>query len=218
MISVALCCLLTSGAVLQQVSPPLQLVRAQGLWVGKYEVTQSQYLSFVKDSGYDGSEHPSSKASEPFLNDWKNGLPPGGKEKYPVCNLNWHHAQAFCVWLAQKSDRPVRLLTDAEWTLVASRKEGRVYPWGDQFDIKRCNTGTPDDGYSEAAPVGSFPLGATPEGVHEMAGNIWEWSADGHLRGGPWCMGPDTVLCAKIAREDQDRCDDKFGFRVCVAD
>lgn len=204
------------------VQPPIDLVAIKGhgsvhgFKIGKTEVTVAQYAAFVKDTGYDGGEHGSSKEIEPFLNGWMNGRPPEGRDKHPVCNLNWHNAQAFCDWLARKSGRAVRLPSDAEWTLAAAGPEGRTFPWGEAWDIQKCNSGTPDDGFAEAAPVGSFPKGATPEGVLDMAGNIWEWTADKSLRGGPWCMGEESCRTAFVAREDTERCDDKFGFRVCV--
>lgn len=204
------------------VHPPIELISISGhgavnpFLIAKYELTKAQFRCFIRETGYDGSAFPSSKPSEPFLNEWHHGTYPKGQDLYPVCNLNWHHAKAFCEWLAKKSGRPVRLPTDAEWTLAAAGPTGRRYPWGNAWEAGRCNTGTPADGFAESAPVGSFPTGATPEGVHDMAGNIWEWTAEGHLRGGPWCMGPETVQCATIAHEDAERCDDKFGFRIVV--
>lgn len=204
------------------VDPPIELVAIPGsgsirpFKIGKYEITKAQFRAFIRETGYDGSEFPTSKPTEPFLKGWKDGRFPKGQDRYPVCYVNWHHAKAFCAWLAQKSGRPVRLPTDAEWTLAAAGQEGRKYPWGNTWDLKKCNSGTSEDGFSEAAPVGSFPKGKTPEGVFDMAGNIWEWSAEGHLRGGPWCMGPETVLCAFVAQENTERCDDKFGLRICV--
>ncbi len=210
--------------LITSVEPPIKLVSIKGhgpvqsFKIGRFEVTKAQFRCFIKETGFDGSAFPSSKPSETFLNEWKRGTYPKGQDRLPVCNLNWHHAKAFCAWLARKSGRPVRLPSNAEWTLAAAGIEGRRYPWGNDWDLKRCNSGTREDGFSLSAPVGSFPLGKTPEGVHDMAGNIWEWSAEGHLRGGPWCMGPETVLCAKIADEGIDRCDDKFGMRICVAD
>lgn len=204
------------------VAPPIELIAIVGkgavrpFLIAKYELTKAQFRCFIRETGYDGSASPSSKSSEPFLNEWRNGSYPKGQDRYPVCNVNWHHAQAFCEWLAKKSGRPVRLPTDAEWTLAAAGTSGRKYPWGNTWEAGRCNTATSADGFAESAPVGSFPKGLTPEGVHDMAGNIWEWTADGHLRGGPWCMGPEAVLCATIAREDTERCDDKFGLRIAV--
>lgn len=206
------------------VSPPIDLVLIKGhgavrdFRIGKTEVTMKQFEAFVKDTGYNGEDFPSSKGSEPFLMDWKAGKPPAGKGRHPVCYLNWHHAKAYCAWLARKSGLDVHLPTDAQWTLAAAGKEGRAYPWGNDWDPKRCNWGDEGkvDGWVESAPVGSFPKGATPTGLLDMAGNIWEWSAEGHLRGGPWCMDKSTVLCSVIAREDTERCDDKFGFRIAV--
>jgi len=203
-------------------APPIELVRiaAHGntptFWIARTELTHAQFAAFVRATGYDGSDQPSSKPTEPFLHDWRDSAPPADRAAYPVCYLNVHHARAFCAWASRATGRTVRLPTDAEWGLAARGPEGRTFPWGDEWDPQRCNSGTPDDGFAEAAPVGSFPRGATPEGVLDLAGNIWEWTEDAHLRGGPWCMGPDTVRSDFVAHEDPERADDKFGMRVVV--
>lgn len=203
--------------------PELELVLIQPgagvtrpFWIGRFEVTNAQFAAFIAATGYDGSDHPSSKPTESFLAHFRAGRPPAGEDRHPACNLNLHHARAYCRWLSERTGRRVRLPTDAEWELAATGGTGRCYPWGDAWDPRRCNWGSPDDGFPASAPVGSFAAGATPEGVHDLAGNIWEWTADGHLRGGPWCMGEATVRCAVVAREDVDRADDKFGLRIVV--
>ena len=91
----------------------------------------------------------------------------------------------------------MRLPTDAEREWVACGAAGRVYPWSNAWDSRRCNGGDPGevDGYADSAPVGSFPAGATPRGVHDLASDTWEWSANKLLRGGPWCLGVDSVRC-----------------------
>ncbi|MBL9078404.1 MAG: SUMF1/EgtB/PvdO family nonheme iron enzyme [Planctomycetes bacterium] len=204
-------------------APPIELIHVPGhgttnpFWLARTELTYAQFAPFVQATHYDGSDHPSSRPSEDFLQDWNgNPTPPPDRLDHPVCYLNVHHARAFCVWASRTTGCTVRLPTDAEWELAARGPEGRTFPWGDEWDLQRCNSGTPDDGFAGSAPVGSFPRGATPEGVLDLAGNIWEWTAEGHLRGGPWCMGPDTVKSAFVAREDTERADDKFGFRVVV--
>lgn len=184
--------------------------------ISRHEVTHAQYAAFVQATKYDGSDHPSSKPSEPFLASWTNGVFPPGKAAHPVCNVNWHHAQAFCDWLSRLCGRRIRLPSNAEWTWAARGAAGRKYPWGNTWDPKRCNWGDNGavDGFAESAPVGAFPAGATPEGVLDMAGNIWEWTAERHLRGGPWCLAPERLQSDQIAEEDPERADDKFGFRV----
>ena len=204
----------------------LQLVRIepgrsvrQPFLISTHEITNAQYELFVDATGYDGSDSPSSKPSERFLDYWRDGDCPPELRDYPVCRINWHHAQAFCEWLSVESDARVRLPTDAEWEWAARGDVGRIYPWGDQWDPTRCNWGDDGriDGFVESAPVGSFPGGATPQGVLDMAGNIWEWTAEKSLRGGPWCMNdPALVRAHHKAHEDPQRADDKFGFRVVV--
>lgn len=191
---------------------------AHGFWIGRFEVTQAQFAAFVAATGYDGSEAASSKSTEPFLADWRDGQPPAGQERHPVCQINWHHATAFCRWLSQRTGRTVRLPTDAEWLWAARGDSQRTYPWGNDWEPTRCNWGESGsvDGYKASAPVGSYPTGANPAGLHDLAGNIWEWSRDRHLLGGPWCMGPDKVRLDFVAREDAMRADDKFGLRIVV--
>ncbi len=198
--------------------------RGQGFFLSQFEITNAQYIEFVRATGYDGSDHPSSKATEAFLAHVKDGVCPPELLDHPACNLNWHHAVAFCEWLAAESGVPVRLPTDAEWQWAASGREGRAYPWGDRWDPTRCNWGDNtggdrfglEDDWSASAPVGSFPTGATPEGVQDMAGNIWEWTTEGHLRGGPWCLDPGMMRCDRIGDEGVDQANDKFGFRILV--
>ena len=170
----------------------------RAFYIGKFEITNAQYAAFVLETGYDGSDHPSSKPTEQFLDYWTDGLYAPDLLDHPVTRINWHRAQAFCGWL--------------------SRKPGRVYPWGDEWDPRRCNWGDPGeiDGCAKSAPVGSFAAGATPEGVHDLAGNIWEWSASKVLRGGPWCLDAESVRCEWKGCEDPQRADDRFGFRVEV--
>lgn len=193
-------------------------------YVGKYEVTNDQYLVFLNASGYDGSDHPSSKPAEPFFYNWRkdkkyidrlNGVPQG-EGNYPACYLNWYHAKAFCDWLSKETGKTVRLPTAEEWKFVAAGKENRQYPWGNQWDPKRCNWAGDTDGFAGSAPIGSFPNGATPEGVCDMVGNIWEWSNDKTLMGGPWCLEPEHLTTQISADEDEHQANDKFGFRILV--
>lgn len=196
----------------------------ESCFFSRFEITNAQYLEFVHATGYDGSEHPSSKVTEPFLAQVVDGHCPPDQLDHPVSNLNWHHAVAFCEWLSAESGAVVRLPTDAEWEWAASGPEHRVYPWGDEWDPARCNWGDSSggdrfglwDGYRASAPVGSFPRGATPQGLEDMAGNIWEWTQEGHLRGGPWCLDPEMMRCDLVADEGVDQANDKFGFRILV--
>ena len=209
-----------------------QLPQSGGaFFIGTYEITNAQYKAFLTATEYDGKDHPSSK--EPFFHNWNKdpkhtkwmksmsgssviGSYPEDQANYPACLLNWWHAKAFCDWLSAQTGDTVRLPTKEEWLFVAAGSEQRKYPWGDQWNPKWCNWAGDEDGFAGAAPVGSFPKGATPEGVHDLAGNIWEWCEDRSLRGGPWCMGPSIVTTSFASREDTDRADDKFGFRIVL--
>ncbi len=135
---------------------------------------------------------------------------------HPVVNIALQDALAYATWLAQLTGKTWRLPTEAEWEKSARGTDGRIYPWGDQWDNTRANTY--DGGPQDTTPVGSYSNGAGPYGVEEMAGNVYAWctslykpypysatdgredlsdhTADRVLRGGSWIDAPTDARCA----------------------
>jgi len=91
---------------------------------------------------------------------------------HPVVYITWEEAQDYARWLAQATGEDWRLPTEAEWEKAARGTDGRIYPWGDHWSQGRANVGR--SGPSTITPVGSYPRGASPYGVQDMAGNVWE--------------------------------------------
>jgi len=102
------------------------------------------------------------------------GWDPSVRGQHPVVCVSWYDAAAFCVW----ADK--RLCTEAEWEKAARGIDGRVYPWGDEEPS--CDHAVYGECGSGALPVGSqSPLGDSPYGARDMAGNVWEWVADRYV-------------------------------------
>jgi iron(II)-dependent oxidoreductase len=184
---------------------PVHQVVLDSFWVDRYEVTNIQFVTFLQDvlAGRDikliGDAAPGTadarviqgadavllmeQTSAPnrrtlvALNDEESriGIQDGrlivrpGFEQHPVNEVTWNGARAFCAW------RVARLPTEAEWEAAARGREGRLYPWGNQpptaertVFARRSN---------ETEPVGSRPTGATPGGIHDLAGNVAEWTS-----------------------------------------
>jgi serine/threonine protein kinase/formylglycine-generating enzyme required for sulfatase activity len=132
------------------------------------EVTNAEYADFVKAMSHAPPQ------------DWGGPVPPPGRESLPVANVSYDDAKEFAAWRSRRDGVTYRLPTEDEWEYAAlgggaSQIPGatrRMYPWGVQWS----------DGYANLAgagpaPVGSFPLGRTPQGLEDMIGNVWEWTS-----------------------------------------
>jgi formylglycine-generating enzyme required for sulfatase activity len=147
--------------------------------IGRYPVTNAEFKRFVDDGGYGNPDYWTRagwKARE--ANGW---IQPcfWDDERYndpaqPVVGVSWYEAMAYCRWLSARTGKPYRLPTEAEWEKAArGDKDSRRYPWGDNWEPKRCNS--KESGLGRAAPVGQYPRGDSPYGVGDMAGQVWEW-------------------------------------------
>lgn len=186
---------------------PAHPVALEPFWIDRFEVTNAEFLAFLesvladaqRDIRLAGDAAPGSADARViqgsgaglFMEGLRTVNPPafvalddeqsrigisGGRlfvepgfEKHPVNEVTWYGARAFCVW------RGARLPTEAEWEAAARGFEGRTYPWGDQPPTSdRAVFGRRSN---QTGAVGGRPAGATPDGVHDLAGNVAEWTS-----------------------------------------
>jgi formylglycine-generating enzyme required for sulfatase activity len=192
----------------------LQRRKLLDYYLSKTPITNEHYAIFVRATGYNP---PSS---------WINGQPPPGKEDHPVVNVNWHDARAYCEWLARKTDQTYQLPSEEEWEKGARGSDGRIYPWGDVWEARRCHGRSTSGG--DTAPVTSYPDGASPYGLLGMSGNVWEWTSsifrpdlhDGQknpprvIRGGSYISIEKELRCAWRNSHPSDKGSPIIGFRV----
>ena len=164
--------------------------------LGRTPVTNGQYAGFVADGGAGRPPH------------WP------APDEHPVAFVDWHDATAFCIWSGG------RLPTEAEWEKAARGTDGRRFPWGDQEDASRAAVGSGLK-RGKTSPVGAHPRGASPYGLQDMAGNVWEWTSteagDGErvLRGGSYASpGLAWARCAMRSWSRPARRQAHIGFRV----
>ena len=138
----------------------LHTVYLDGYWMYKTEVTNAMYRLCVESSG----------CTEPVDNGFYEMAPLFGWGDRPVESISWEDATTYCQWAEN------RLPTEAEWEKAARGTDGRTYPWGEGIDPSLALY---DDFIrGNTTLVGSYPEGASPYGLLDMAGNVWEWVAD----------------------------------------
>ncbi len=131
--------------------------------ISRVPITNAQYALFVKVTERKTPEH------------WQDGRVPKGLESHPIVDITWYDAIAYCEWLSKMTGKHITLPSEAEWEKAArGDKDKRAYPWGDEFDASKCNTS--ELGLRNTTPVGIFLEGASPYGVLDMSGNVWEWT------------------------------------------
>jgi formylglycine-generating enzyme required for sulfatase activity len=131
-------------------------------FLARTPVTQAQYREFVQATGHRAPEG------------WTNGNPSPHKEDHPVADVSLFDAKEYCQWLSQVTGKDYRLPSEAEWEKGARGTDGRIYPWGSQWDFTRCNSS--EGGVRQTTLVQAYPQGTSPYDVLDMAGNIWEWT------------------------------------------
>jgi formylglycine-generating enzyme required for sulfatase activity len=186
-----------------------EVTLSKPFYMGVTHVTVEQFAAFVKDKAYttDAEADGSSTGIEIIGGRVQGGNMAGcswrnpsfdQKRDYPVVQVSWKDAKAFCAWLSRKSGKTAALPTEAQWEYACRAGTTTTYPWGDNPDdgngwancadqsIKKNVPNAPaswtffnwDDGFVFTSPVANFKANAF--GLHDMIGNAWEWCSDGY--------------------------------------
>ena len=198
---------------------PVKRIYVSAFWMKQTEVTNGEYSRCVV----------AGKCSAPGNSLWSDSR----YADHPVTDVDWTQAGAYSAWAGG------RLPTEAEWERACRGDDGRSYPWGNAApDATRANFGKEWD-IKNLAPVGQYPAGASPYGLLDMSGNVWEWTADWYagdyyasapqrdpggptsgsgrvLRGGSFGSNASLVRCANRYRSNPDNRYFNRGFRVVL--
>jgi iron(II)-dependent oxidoreductase len=153
----------------------LHNLHVDSFWMDRYPVTNAEFKKFMDASHY----RPKDDLN--FLRDWQNGTYPVGSDRKPVTWVSLEDARAYAAWAGK------RLPHEWEWQYAAQSNDGRLYPWGNTWDATAVPS--PDKGRTLRGPdpVDAHPKAASPFGVEDLVGNVWQWTdefADEHTRGG----------------------------------
>ncbi len=141
-------------------------VHLDAFYMDRTPVTNRQFRTFLEVTGY----RPEDSSAGRFLAHWPRGEMPKELADHPVVFVSWFDAKAYAAWAGK------RLPTEAQWEKAARGPDGRKYPWGrGEPTPTRANFGKQ---HRSTVSVGSFPEGVSPYGVHDLAGNVWEWCDD----------------------------------------
>jgi gamma-glutamyl hercynylcysteine S-oxide synthase len=163
------------------------LVNVEPAYLDRFCVTSEQYQQFIDGGGYEQLEYWHEEALPALLDFvdqtgapgpryWHDGQFAAGEGQLPVVGISWYEASAYARWVGK------RLPTDAEWTKAGAwpveSSPGRIaqrrYPWGESFDVRRAHL----YGSGKLGPVAvdEYPGGTSVGGIHQLIGNVWEWT------------------------------------------
>ncbi len=193
---------------------PAQEIFLKSYYIDKFEVTNSQYETYIKATG---------KLAPKYWGD-----PKFNSARKPVVGVSFQEASDYCQWTGK------RLPNEAEWEKAARGEDARKFPWGNEADPTRANVFGTKDQNRYTSSVGAYPQGKSPYGVMDMAGNVWEWTSgwyfpypDNHyksemfgetlkvMRGGSWNSNMDLARTAIRGKALPDQRQSYIGFR-CI--
>jgi formylglycine-generating enzyme required for sulfatase activity len=208
--------------------------RLPAFQIARYPTTYLQFQAFInaRDGFYDprwwkglsASEDDKRQPGEQWFKYWN----------HPRETVSWYDAVAFCRWLSAKLGYEVTLPTEQQWERAARFTDSREYPWGNGYkegfaNINETSTNVGKHDLGMTSAVGIYPQGASPDGVLDLSGNVWEWclnevehpsktqfegDATRGLRGGSWNDSHDNARAAFRLRNNPNLRDYIFGFRV----
>jgi formylglycine-generating enzyme required for sulfatase activity len=199
--------------------------------IAKYPITNAQYQLFLDATdGYRLAQWwPNSPmADKSRIDNLKPRKPAFEAEDLPRTNVSWYQAVAFCRWLSGKAGINIILPTEQQWQRAAQGDDNRQYAWGnDAPDMRHCNYGM---NVGQPTPVAQYPAGASPYGVMDMCGNVWEWCLNDFdlgftdvdkdsnyrlMRGGGWGNdNPHDLRAVCRGKNDPGRGSSDRGFRI----
>ena len=197
---------------------PMRTVDLPAFKIGRYPVTVVEYACAVRAGAMREPRDWATVSQRPY---------------HPITNVSWRDAITYAAWLTQVTGEHWRPPTEDEWEKAARGADGRIYPWGDQFDQKRANTDKGGPGAPTA--VGMYPMGVSPYGALDMAGNVQEWcgltpdspllrpnamgepgKSVGYLAGGSFSDSPTTARCAYRGQLFMGERSDEIGMRLVL--
>jgi formylglycine-generating enzyme required for sulfatase activity len=203
------------GEAVSALEQPAHSVETDAFWLGQTEVTNAQYGRCVAAGACTPPGNPR----------WQDAA----AAEQPVTHVDWTQASAYAVWVGG------RLPSEAEWEKACRGLDARLYPWGDEPPT--AELANYDNNLGAPAPVGSYPDGASPFGLLDMSGNVWEWTsslelpypyqpgdnredpdADGRriLRGGSFYYTQYQLRCTTRSGFPPDTANQHFGFRILL--
>src|SRR6266542_3545688 len=195
-------------------------------FIDRTPVTNAEYKRFLDANPDHALPRLDARVARPFSWDVSTRTYPAGRDELPVVLVTWHDASAYCAWTGK------RLPTELEWEKAARGDDGRIWPWGNEWDPGEARVA--ERGGADASPVGRFAGGASRYGALDMVGNVWQWTAtlsapypydraDGRedqmapgprvTRGGSWLFDAPFIRAASRGRFDPGTPSLGIGFR-----
>jgi formylglycine-generating enzyme required for sulfatase activity len=209
----------TRGSRFHLRESPARIITLPEFEIAHVQVTVNQYSAFV-ESGSIGEERWWDETGWNWLHGKEDGwgrddrFTPDAwqvqkkRPHHPVTGVTWYEARAYCAWLSNQKSQTIRLPTEDEWEYAARGEDGRPFPWGETFDSSLANT--LESGNQDTVEAGSFEGDISPFEVHDMGGNVQEWTASEYIPL-PGEVYPSEVLY--VARGGSFN-DGAFGARV----